>query len=65
MFKQATLVRLALTALHRVVAGSLASVDVKNLPRDKFRAIEVEYRVDDVGHISHPAHWMERRKSPD
>jgi hypothetical protein len=53
---------LALGALHHVVARSLSSVDVKNLPGDKLRAIKVEYRVYDVGHISHPAHWMERRQ---
>src|SRR5258708_28755567 len=53
---------LALSALHQVVARSLSSVNVKNLPGDKLRAIKVEYRVYDVGHISHPAHWMERRQ---
>jgi len=53
---------LALSALHHVVARSLSSVDVKNLPGDKLSAIKVEYRIYDVGHISHPAHWMERRQ---
>ena len=53
---------LAVSALHHVVARSLSSVDVKILPSDKLRAIQVEYRVHDVGHISHPAHWMERRQ---
>jgi hypothetical protein len=54
----ATLVGFALRALHHVVASSLSSVDVKNLPGDKPRAIQVEYRVYDVGHISHLARWM-------
>ena len=47
---------------HHVMAGSLTAVDVKNLAGDKLRAIQIEYRVDDVGHLSHPAHWMERRQ---
>jgi hypothetical protein len=46
---------LALSALHHVVARSLSSVDLKNLPGDKLRAIKVEYRIYHVGHISHPA----------
>jgi hypothetical protein len=39
----------------------LPSVDVKNLTCHKPRPIEVEHRVHNVGHISHPPHWMERR----
>jgi hypothetical protein len=42
---------LALSALHHVVASSLSSVDVKNLPGHKLRAIQVEHRVYNVGHI--------------
>jgi hypothetical protein len=53
---------LALSTLHNVVASSLPSVDVKNLPGHKLRPIQVEHRVYDVGHISHPTHWMERRQ---
>ena len=53
---------LALSALHHVVARSLSSVDVKNLPGDELRAVQIEYRADDVAHISHPAHGMERRQ---
>jgi hypothetical protein len=53
---------LALSALHQVVASSLSPVDVKNLPGHKLRAIQVEYRVHNVGHISHPTHWMEGRQ---
>ena len=53
---------LALSALHHMVAGSLSSVDVKNLPGHKLRAIQIEHRVYNVGHISHPTHWMERRQ---
>ena len=62
LFNLQLLSALALSALHHVVARSLSSVDVKNLPGHKLRAIEVEHRVDNVGHISHPTHWMERRQ---
>jgi ribosomal protein L32E len=47
---------LASSGLHRVVAGSLSSVDVKNLAGHKTGAIEVEHCVYNIGHISHPAH---------
>jgi hypothetical protein len=45
------------------MAGSLPSVDVKNLTRHKASTIEVEHRVYNIGHISHPTHWMECRQS--
>jgi hypothetical protein len=48
--------------LHHVVAGSLPSVDVKNLTCHKTSAIEVEHRIYNVEYISHPTHWMERRQ---
>src|SRR6476661_2296410 len=51
-----------LSALHQVVASSLSSVDVKNLPGHKLRAVQVEHRVYNVGHLSHPPYWMERRQ---
>ncbi len=38
-----------------MVTGGLSSIDVENLPCHKPGAIEVEHRVNDVGHISHPA----------
>ena len=53
---------LASSGRHHVVAGSLSSIDVKNLTCHKTSAIEVEHRVYNVGHISHPTHWMERRQ---
>jgi hypothetical protein len=49
-----TLVGLAPSSLHDVVASSLPSIDVKNLTCHKPSAIEVEHRVHNVGHISHP-----------
>jgi hypothetical protein len=47
---------LASSGLHRMVAGSLSFVDVKNLAGHRTGAIEVERRVYNIGHISHPAH---------
>ena len=44
------------------MAGSLSSIDVENLPSHKSSAIEVEHRVHDVRHISHPTHGMECRQ---
>lgn len=52
-----------INSLHHVVAGSLPSVDMKNLSRHKAGAIEVKHGVDNIGHISHPTHWMECRQS--
>ena len=43
---------LASSGLHRVVAGSLSSVDVKNLAGHRTGAIEVEHCVYNIGHIS-------------
>jgi hypothetical protein len=48
--------------LHYVVASGLPSIDVKNLTRHKPGTIKIEHRVDNVGHLSHPTHWMERRQ---
>lgn len=52
----------SLSTLHNVVASSLSTVDVKNLSGHKLCALQVEHRVDNVGHIPHPTHWMERRQ---
>jgi hypothetical protein len=45
-----------------VVTSSLSSIDVKNLTGYESSAIEVEHRIHNVGHLPHPAHWMERRQ---
>jgi hypothetical protein len=42
------------------VAGGLSAIDVENLTGDKSGAIEIKHRIHDIGHISHPAHGMER-----
>ena len=49
-------------ALQPVVTSGLSSIDVEHLPCHKTSAIEVEHRIYNVGHISHPTHWMERRQ---
>src|SRR5882757_7253419 len=54
--------RIANHILQAVVAGSLPAIDVKNLTRHKRRAVEVEHSIHDLGHLSHPSHWMERRQ---
>ena len=54
--------QLALSALHQVVTSSLSAVDVKNLASHEFRSLQVQHRIYNIGHISHPTHWMERRQ---
>jgi hypothetical protein len=49
-------------ALQPVVTSGLSSIDVEHLPCHKPGAIQVEHRLYDVGHISHPTHWMECRQ---
>src|ERR1700687_2631623 len=49
-------------ALQQVVTCGLSSIDVENLPCHKSSTIEVEHRVYDIRHISHPTHWMKCRQ---
>jgi len=44
------------------MASGLSSIDVENLPSHKSGTVEVEDRVHDIRHISHPPHWMECRQ---
>ena len=45
-----------------MVAGGLSSIDMENFPGHKSCTIEVEYRVHDLGYLSHPAHRVECRQ---
>jgi hypothetical protein len=38
-----------------MVPGSSSSIDVKNLTSDEGRTIEVEHRLYNVRHLSHPS----------
>lgn len=48
--------------LGTLMTGALTAVDVQNLARDEGRALQVQYGVNDVPRLSHPADRMQLRQ---